>query len=143
MRFKTIIGKAGVIRLVVAFIAGLLFGMLAGRFGIGLQNLIPYLLFPLLIGIAGAFSVRMNNPRPYLATLATGLLSWAGVSLYLGLLAALTTYRLCPVRTCGTVDILKDLLSLYLAVGFVLVALASLITSTILRYYRQGRNPRF
>ena len=143
MWFRTIIGKAVSIRLVVAFVIGLLCGILAWNIGRNLQNLVPYLLFPLLIGIASAFSVRPKNPRPYLVALATGLVSWTGITLYLGLLAGLTTSRVCPVQTCGTVDVLKDLLPLYLAIGFVLVALAAFLTSTTLRYYRMGRNSSF
>jgi hypothetical protein len=140
MQFKKIIGRAGGIRLAVAFVAGLLFGLIAAQVGMGLQNLLPYLLFPLLIGVAGAFTVRATNPHPYLVALATSLVGWAGISLYLTLLAARTP-RSCSVGVC-TVDVLKDLLSLYLAVGFVLVALASMLTSTTLRYYYLRRESR-
>ena len=101
MQFKKVIGKAGGVRLAVAFVVGLLLGMLAGKIGVGLQNLLPYLLFPLLVGMAGAFTVRLEKTHHYLVALATGLVSWAGISLYLSLFVARTIPDVCTIGTCG------------------------------------------
>jgi tellurite resistance protein TehA-like permease len=142
MQFKKIIGRAGSIRLALAFVAGLFIGILAARVG-EVQNILPYLLFPLVVGMVGAFTVSKKNPRPYLVALATGLVGWAGISLYLDVFAVRTASSSCTAGTCQTGDIFKDLLTLYLLIGFVLVALSSLLTSTMVRYYRLERNSRF
>jgi hypothetical protein len=142
INIKKITGNANNIRLAVAFVAGLLLGIPADRVGAGLQNVVPYLLFPFLLGIAGAFTIGAKNPRPYLMALGTGLAAWVGISIYLALEAGRTAPNACTVGTCGTTAVLMALLTFYLLAGLVLVAIGSLLTSTILRYYRQERDPR-
>ena len=141
-QFNKIIGKAGSIRLAVALVVGLGLGVLAGKVG-AVPNLVPYLLFPILVGLVGAFTVGTKNLRFHLVALATGLVGWVGISIYLSVLGARMASGSCAGGTCGTMSVLMDLLALYLAAGFVLVALSSLITSTVLRYYRVGRSERF
>lgn len=141
MQIRKIMENAISIRLSIAFVLGLLIGIFAGKVGAGLQNLVPYLLFPLVIGIVGVFTVSAKNPRPYLMALGTGLIAWVGIGVYLLILATRTASDACSV-SCSNANFLMALLIVYLLAGLVLVALGALLTCTLVRYYRQGRNAR-
>lgn len=139
IRLRKMLGDGGAVRLAVAFICGLLLGFLASKIGAGMQNVVPFLLFPLLVGIVGALSVGARNPRPYMMALGTGLLAWIGISVYLLIVDGQVAFNLCTAGACNTSSVLASLLTVYLLVGLVAVALAALITSVIARYARRER----
>lgn len=89
--------------------------------------------------MVAALTVSAKNAHPYLIALATALVTWTGMSLYLGLFASPAGTRACTVGNCGNPAVFSSLLTLYLIVGIVLVACGSLATSLMLRYYRQHR----
>src|SRR5437879_1212900 len=103
IQLRTFLGNGRVvIRLTIAFLIGLLLGLLAGKVGAGMQNLVPFLLFPLLIGVASAFTVSTRKPHPYLIALCTGLMAWGGAGVYLLIMAAQTSLAPCTTRSCGS-----------------------------------------
>jgi hypothetical protein len=114
---QSIIGRAGVIRLILAFIAGLLLGLLANRLAAGWQNVVPYLLFPVVIGIAGALSVSTRRRRFYIRALRTGLAAWVGISLDLAVLAASLGPQSCTIGSCDATVIQTALLAFYVPLG--------------------------
>ncbi len=135
IRLRTMFGERSAPRLVIAFACGLLLGFLASKIGGGMQNIVPFLLFPLLIGIAGALTVRASNARPYKLALGTGLFTWIGIGIYLLIVAVRApTYTLCTTGNCTSTGVLASLLVVYLLLGLALVALASCVTSAVSRY---------
>lgn len=142
MYVTTIIGKTGIIRLSAAFVIGLLLGIIADRIGAGIRNVVPYLLFPILVGIVGGLSIGANNLHPRISGLITALFAWAGITVCLGVLAARTAPSVCINGSCETPAVLGALLSVYLLLGFVLVFASSLFTSTVFSYYRLARHEK-
>jgi hypothetical protein len=136
---RKFLGNGMAIRLAIAFVLGLLLGFLGSKIGAGMRNVIPFLLFPLLIGIAGVFTVGARNPHPHLAALGTGLLAWVGTSIYVLIFAARMPLTSCTGGSCGSSNVLMTLLIIYVLVGLVLVTLGALITSAIVRYSRRAR----
>ncbi len=124
------------LRGLITLLGGFLLGFFAARVGEGIQNLVPYLLFPLLIGILGAFTVRANAVRPYLATIITGLVAWLGVSIYLLVSSPSRTSQACNTSNCASTAVFSDLLPAYVFIGFFLVTIGAFITCAIVRYYR-------
>lgn len=143
MQARKLLGNSMAIRLVIAFVLGLLLGFLGSKIGAGLQNLVPFLLFPLLIGIAGVFTVGARNPHPHRAALGTGLLAWLGASIYVLLFAGQTPLTPCTIGSCGGSGVLKALLIVYVLVGLALVTLSALITSALVRYSRRARKESY
>ena len=139
MQARKILGNGMAIRLVIAFVLGLLLGFLSSKVGAALRNVVPFLLFPLLIGIAGVFTVSTRNPHPHLAALGTGLLNWLGVGLYVLVSAGPTPPAPCTTGNCSAPTVLMALLMVYVLAGLVLVALSALITSALVRYLRRVR----
>jgi hypothetical protein len=129
------------IRLIIAFLVGIPLGVFAGKVGTGLQNVIPYLLFPLLIGAICAFTVGRRKQHPHLLTLGTGLLTWGGIGVSLVIMTAQATLTPCNGGSCAssTTSLLGSLLIFYLPIGLILVALGALTTSILLRRFRQVR----
>ncbi|HEY0756745.1 MAG TPA: hypothetical protein VGD98_22530 [Ktedonobacteraceae bacterium] len=127
------------IRLLIAFLIGLPLGVLAGKFGTNLQNILPFLLFPLLLGAVSAFTVGMRKSHPHLLTLGTGLLAWGGVGVVLLVMTAQATLAPCTTGSCNstTTRVLSSLLIAYLLLGLGLVTLSSLLTSVLLRRLRR------
>ena len=136
MQISTFLNKALLIRLVLALLVGLLLGMIAGKVGAGLQNVFLYLLFPLFIGVIGSLTVGARHEHPYLLSLATGLIAWFGVGIYL---LVLSSPPPCSVANCANTSNLAALLTLYFLTGFPLAAVSALITCAIVRYYRTTR----
>lgn len=129
------------IRLASAFFCGLLLGFLGSKLGSNLQNVVPFLLFPLLVGGVAALTISAHNARPYLMTLYTGLVCWAGITLFLFLQQAGTAT--CPPGNCGSSAVLRAVLTVYLLIGFVLAVPSSLATCAALRYIRRRRDHEF
>lgn len=129
------------IRLVIAFLVGLLLGFFAYGISTDLQNLLPFVLFPFLIGVAGACTVSGRNPHPHLLALGTGLLIWGGVGVSLLILTVYVALAPCGGENCGstTSSILASLLIFYLLGGLALVTAGSLLTSGLLRRFRRTR----
>jgi hypothetical protein len=132
---KTIGDGSTAIRLAGAFLCGLLLGFLGSKVGSALQNVVPFLLFPLLVGGVAALTIGSQNARPYLMALYTGLICWAGITLYLFFQQA--GAAACIPGNCGPSTVLKALLMVYLLVGFVLAAPSSLATCAAIRYIRR------
>ena len=143
MRIRTFISPRSLVRPGIALLLGLLLGFLAGNIGAGLQNVVPFLLFPLLVGVASAFTVRARNSRPYVSTLGTGLPGWIGVSIALLILAGRSTPTACTATGCGSPNssVLTSLLVVYVLVGLILTALGALITSAVLKSLRSEQPP--
>lgn len=133
VQLRKIIGDRIIFRLGGAFICGLLLGFLAHKIGAQLQNLLPFLLFPLLTGILGAFTVNARSQHPYALTLGTGLVSWLGISAYLLIATGQSSVASCTASNCNTTSVLSSLLDVYLLIGFVLVTLGALSTSLLIR----------
>jgi hypothetical protein len=113
--------------------------VLAGKIGAGLDNVIPYLFFPLVLGAIGAFTVSMRTQHPHLLTLGTGLLAWGGVGVVLLIMTAQATLTPCATGSCSstTASVLGAWLIFYLLIGLVLVAFGALTTSVLLRRFRR------
>ena len=141
LRIRKIFGDGSALRLVLAFLCGLLLGFLGGRIGAGMQNVVPFLLFPLLIGIAAALTITARNTRPYFMAVCTGLLCWVGITLYLLIQSGQTANAPCTLGNCGTSTVLMTLLFLYLLAGLVLVAVSAFATCAVMRYVRRMREP--
>jgi hypothetical protein len=141
LRIRKIFGDGSAIRLVIAFLCGLLLGFLGGKIGAGMQNVVPFLLFPLLIGIAAALTVSARNARPYLMAMCTGLLCWLGITISLLVQSGQAANTPCPLGNCGTSTVLMSLLVLYLLAGLVIVAVCSLLACAVMRYVRRSREP--
>ncbi len=142
LRIRKIFGDGSAIRLVIAFLCGLLLGFLGSKIGGDMQNVVPFLLFPLLIGIVAALTISARNARPYLMALCTGLLCWIGITIYLLVQSAQAANTSCTLGNCGTSTVLTSLLILYLLAGLVVVAISSLLTCAVIRYVRRSREPR-
>lgn len=137
IRLRKMFGDGSAVRLIIAFVCGLLLGFLASKIGGEMQNVVPFLLFPLMIGIVSALTIRAQNPRPYKMALGTGLLTWLGVGLYLLIMAGRTSASplpICMTGNCSSSGVLTSLLTVYLLLGLALVALAAGVTSAIARY---------
>ena len=144
MQKRRIVSNGGlIIRLIGAFVAGLLLGFPASKIGADVQNLLPFLLFPLLIGIAGAFTIGAQQRHPHLVALSSSLAAWVGVGFYLMAFAGQGVGATCTAGNCGNTNVLTSLLILYLLVGLVPLALGSLVTSTLARYFRRSRPQPF
>jgi len=141
LRLRSFFRNGRAIRLIIAFLVGLLLGVIAGKIGAGLQNVLPFLLFPLLIGTISAFTVSLRKLHPHLLTLGTGLLTWGGVGVSLLILTAQATLAPCTPSNCSSTasTTLSSLLIVYLLLGLALVAMSALITSVLLRRFRHGR----
>ncbi len=126
-------------RLIIAFLIGIPLGVLAGKIGAGLQNIIPFLLFPPVIGAICAFTVGTRKLHPHLLALGTALLAWGGVGVSLLVMTAQAALTPCTTGSCSstTTSVLSSLLIFYLLIGLALVALGALITSILLRRFRQ------
>lgn len=143
IQLRKMFGGRSAPRLIIAFACGLLLGFLASKIGGGMQNVVPFLLFPLLIGIVSALTVRASNARPYKLALGTGLLTWIGIGIYLLVVAGRAqTYTLCTTGNCTPTGVLASLLIVYLLLGLALVALASCVTSAVSRYAYVRRERR-
>jgi nucleoside recognition membrane protein YjiH len=141
LRIRKIFGDGSAIRLVIALLCGLLLGFLGGKIGAGMQNVVPFLLFPLLIGIAAALTISARNARPYLMAMCTGLLCWLGITISLLVQSGQAAHTPCPLGNCGTSTVLMSLLVLYLLAGLVIVAVCSLAACAVMRYVRRSREP--
>lgn len=141
LQLRAFLSNGRTIRFVIAFFVGLPLGILAGKIGANLQNLVPFLLFPLLLGIGGAFTVGMRQPHPHLLALGTGLLAWGGVGVSLLIMTGQEAMTPCVAGNCNsTMDsLLASLLIFYLLLGLFLVSLSALMTSVLLRRLRQTR----
>jgi hypothetical protein len=133
------IRRSSVIRLGVAFVVGLALGFLASKIGGNLQNVVPFLLFPLLIGVAGALTVTQRVARPYVLALVTCLIGWIGISVSLLIMAALATPKVCASGSCWNSGVLASLLIVYVLAGLALTALGALATSALMQYRWRGR----
>lgn len=137
LRLRKMLGNGSAVRLVIAFACGLLLGFLANKIGGEMQNVVPFLLFPLMIGIVSALTISAQNPRPYKMALGTGLLTWLGVGLYLLIMAVrapASPLPICTTGNCTSSGVLTSLLIVYLLLGLALVVLATCVTSAIARY---------
>lgn len=142
VRLRKMFGDGSAVRLILAFACGLLLGFLASKIGADVQNIVPFLLFPLLVGIASALTIGARNPHPHRTALGSGLLAWIGIGVYLLIATGQTSTRAaCTAGSCASTGVLASLLLVYLLVGLVLVALSALVTSAIARYTRRERNP--
>lgn len=141
LRLRSFFRNGRAIRLIIAFLVGLLLGVIAGKIGASLQNILPFLLFPLLIGAISAFTVSLRKLHPHLLTLGTGLLAWGGVGVSLLILTAQAALAPCTPGSCSatTASELSALLIVYLLLGLALVATSALITSVLLRRFRRAR----
>ena len=140
LQLRAFLSNGRAIRLVIAFLVGLPLGVLAGKVGTSLQNLVPFLLFPLVLGALSAFTVSARNHHPHLPVLGTALLAWGGVGVSLLVMTAQTALAPCNSGACSsTSSVLTSLLIFYLLGGLVLVALSSLITSVLLHRLRRIR----
>ncbi len=143
MQRRRIMGRGTAIRLVGAFVVGLLLGFLASKLGAGVQNLLPLLLFPLFIGIAGALITGAQQRHPHLVALGRGLAAWLGVSIYLLAFAGHQSGATCTAGNCGSANVLASLLFLYVLAGLIPIALGSLVTSALARYFSRPRPKAF
>ncbi len=141
LRIRKLFGDGSAIRLIIAFLCGLLLGFLGSKIGAGMQNVVPFLLFPLLIGFAAALTVGARNARPYLMAMGTGLFCWVGITLYLLIQSGQAANTPCPLGNCGTSSVLMTLLFLYLLAGLVLVAVSAFASCAVMRYVRRMREP--
>jgi hypothetical protein len=143
LRIRKTPGEGNVLRLVSAFLCGLLLGLLGSRLGSSMHNVVPFLLFPLLVGGAAALTISARHPRPYLMALGTGLVGWAGITCYLLIQQAGSASTPCTPGNCDPATVLRMLLTLYLLAGFVLTALAALASCIATRFLRRKREPEF
>ncbi|HEX7737033.1 MAG TPA: hypothetical protein VF458_19465 [Ktedonobacteraceae bacterium] len=141
LRLRSFFRNGRAIRLIIAFFVGLLLGVIAGKLGADVQNILPFLLFPLLIGALSAFTVSLRKLHPHLLTLGTGLLAWGGIGVSLLILTAQAALAPCTPGSCSSTTSaeLSSLLIVYLLLGLVLVAASALITSFLLRRFRGAR----
>lgn len=139
MQVRAFLNNGRAIRLIIAFLVGLPLGILASKVGTGLQNLVPFLLFPFVIGALSAFTVSTRQQHPHLLALGTGLLAWGGIGASLLVMTAQAALAPCTAGACGstTANVLTSLLIFYLLIGLVLVAPGALITSVLLRLFRR------
>lgn len=142
MHIRTFISPSSLVRLVIAFLIGLLLGFLASKIGTGLQNVVPFLLFPLLIGVASAFTIGARNPHPHLLALGTALADWIGVGIMLLIIAGHSSPVACAATGCGTPNssVLTSLLVVYVLAGLILTALGALITSAVIKSLRHEQS---
>jgi hypothetical protein len=141
LQLRAFLSNGRTIRLIIAFLVGLPLGILAGKIGGNLQNLVPFLLFPLILGIGSAFTVSMRQPHPHLLALGTGVLAWGGVGVSLLIMTGQEAMTPCAAGSCNSTmnSMLASLLIFYLLLGLLLVSLSALITSVLLRRIRQTR----
>lgn len=141
IQLRAFLNNGRAIRLMIAFLVGLPLGVLAGNVSTSVQNILPFLLFPLLVGAISAFTVSSSKPHPHLLTLGTALLAWGGVGVSLLVMTAQEALTPCAGGSCGstTSSMLSSLLIFYLPIGLILVALGALLISTLLRRFRQTR----
>lgn len=127
------------IRLIIAFLIGILLGVFAGKVGGNLQNVIPFLLFPLLNGALCAFTVSARKQHPHVLALGTGLLTWGGIGVSLVVMTVQAALTPCTAGNCAstTSSLLGSLLIFYLLLGLILTALSALTTSLLLHCFRQ------
>ncbi|HEY1351911.1 MAG TPA: hypothetical protein VGF67_20010 [Ktedonobacteraceae bacterium] len=129
------------LRLVSAFLCGLLSGFLADKPGSNMQNVVLFLLFPLLVGGAAALTISVRHPRPYLMALGTGLVGRAGITC--SLRRQVLPAHPAPWGNCGPANVLRMLLIVYLLAGFALAAPGALASCLATRYVRRSREPGF
>ena len=141
IQLRAFLNNGRVIRLIIAFLVGLPLGVLAGKIGTSVQNVLPFVLFPLLIGAISAFTVSSRKQHPHLLTLGTALLAWGGVGVSLLVMTAQAALTPCTGGNClsTTSSVLSSLLIFYLLAGLILVAASALPTSILLRRFRQTR----
>ena len=141
IQLRAFLNNGRTIRLLLAFLVGLPLGIIASKVGTNLQNVIPFVLFPLVIGALSAFTVGARKQHPHLLTLGTGLLAWGGIGVSLLVMTAQAALTPCTAGSCSstTSSLLSALLIFYLLSGLILVTLGALITSFLLRRFRQTR----
>lgn len=129
------------IRLIIAFLIGIPFGVLAGKVVNDVQNVLPFLLFPLLVGAICALTVSTRQQHPHMLALGTGLLAWGGIGVALIAMTVQAALTPCTAGTCSstTSSLLGSLLIFYLLLGLIPVIVGALITSVLLRRFRQTR----
>lgn len=127
-----------IIRLTVAMGAGLLLGLIVSKVGAKIQNVVPYLLFPLITGSLAALTASEQRPRPVMLGLASALAVWFGVSAYLLVwLAQQPGQVTCGLGACTTIaPVSESLVTFYVLIGFVFSVAGSLIGSL---FYVIGR----
>ena len=140
MQIRAFLSNSRAIRLIIAFLVGLPIGILASKVGAGLQNLVPFLLFPFAIGVLSAFTVSIRKQHPYLLTVGTALLAWGGIGVSLLVMTAQAALTPCAVGTCSSTAarVLPSLLIFYLLLGLILVTVGALIASILRRYLRRA-----
>jgi len=140
IRVRTFLNVASGIRLLLAFVLGVLLGVLASRLGAGMQNVVPYLLFPLVVGVIGACTIGVQHPRPYLMASSTGLVAWIGIGASLLITSRQTASTPCTGTSCSAdSNIMSALLIFYVFLGLILVLFSALITHLLVRHFRQAR----
>jgi hypothetical protein len=122
-----------IIRLTVAMGAGLLLGLIVSKIGAKIQNVVPYLLFPLLTGGLAALTAGEQRPRPVMSGLASALAVWFGVGLYLLVwLAQQPGQVTCGLGACTTIaSVSGSLVTFYVLLGFVLSVMGALLASLL------------
>jgi hypothetical protein len=141
IQLRAFLHNGRAIRLVIAFLIGLPFGVLAGKVVNEVQNVLPFLLFPLLVGAICALTVRARQPHPHQMSLGTGLLAWGGIGVALIAMTVQAALTPCTAGMCSstTSSLLGSLLIFYLLLGLLPVTVGALLTSILLRRFRQTR----
>jgi uncharacterized integral membrane protein len=139
---RKVTGYAVAIRLVLAFILGLLISFIAV---LPLFSMYYYYyeatdFFPLCIGIVAALTVSRRNRHNILLGLVTGLSSWAGISclsLYSAFIQDATRKAYCAAHTCDRVPgIASNLVaaSIEALTGAGLVIVGAVIVGFLMKY---------
>lgn len=139
MQLRAFFRNRRAIRLMIAFLVGILLGVFSGKVGGNLQNIIPFLLFPLLTGALCAFTVGARTQHPHVLALGTGLLTWGGTGVSLVIMTVQAALTPCTAGNCASTasSLLGSLLIFYLLLGLILAALGALTTSLLLHRFRQ------
>jgi hypothetical protein len=140
IQIRAFFSNGRAIHLIAAFLVGLPIGLLATKAGTGIQNVVPFLLFPLLIGVISAFTVNIRQQHPHLLALGTALLAWGGIGVSLLIMTAQAVLTPCTAGMCSstTARVLPSLLIIYLLLGLILVAIGALISSLLWRSFRRA-----
>ncbi len=141
VQLRAFLHNGRAIRLLLAFLVGIALGVLAGKVGTDLQNLVPFLLFPLVVGSLSPFTISSRNPHPHLLSLGTGLLAWGGIGVSLLVMTGLAALAPCTSDGCRstTNNVLTSLLIFYLLLGLLFVTFSTLTISILLRRFRGQR----
>ncbi len=141
IQLRAIFHNGRAIRLIIAFLIGIPLGVLASKVVNDVQNVLPFLLFPLLVGAICALTVRTHQQHPHMLALGTGLLTWGGIGVALIATTVQAALTPCTAGTCSstTSSLLGSILIFYLLFGLIPVILGALITSVLLRHFRRTR----